>query len=596
MAEQGTTFIGPALESLSRMLRSCEKMHARPMPSGADLMEGVVTRLRQQTGSNGVVVPEDLKRAAVAAFWNDPHIRTPRDGRLVSFGLCDSHGPGGQSIIEDKRRFRAVLDAQTGIEKWSDKPVWFRRCYQGLLHSYFLYDPDGEQTAATGRENWHELRGYLKSRVDNLVAARTNPDWVGIAREHCAVLGANPCDPYARDLLEGREDRLESLRNNLSIDSSSWFLRDLVLAQVRHATSLGHDEFKSFIPQLLRALGANKTLRDRGLVMVLDKYAEAQSPLLHEELRDNSVDWWGTPWLPSTAQSWAGVTQSARDMVSEWLRREFIEAFFTKLAEDGVGDRRRANFWLKYVKSMGDVRFALGSKAFYSRNPDFVALRQKMRGLYVSLECGVAENNAFIMTMGNLVAVEFGAHGNAFYAYDSRKNLPFEVKKPLYLAVDAPNSLKHSSRLMKLRHQDDIHGFATWEDMFARRLQDHFGVRPGQVLASPHMPRTNGPASSPPPSPSRAPVPAAVQAQTPHLLSPATAARPAAPPIDPFRSGTPYSKAALNTLARSRFLTVEDNSDRNGNLWVRTDDRDPGVNRVLRAWGFNYKAPKGWWR
>jgi hypothetical protein len=34
----------------------------------------------------------------------------------------------------------------------------------------------------------------------------------------------------------------------------------------------------------------------------------------------------------------------------------------------------------------------------------------------------------------------------------------------------------------------------------------------------------------------------------------------------------------------------------NGNLWVRTDDRDLEVNKALLDWGFRYKAGKGWWR
>lgn len=33
-----------------------------------------------------------------------------------------------------------------------------------------------------------------------------------------------------------------------------------------------------------------------------------------------------------------------------------------------------------------------------------------------------------------------------------------------------------------------------------------------------------------------------------------------------------------------------------GNLWVRTDDSDSGINQVLAQWGFAYKnAKKGWW-
>ena len=42
-------------------------------------------------------------------------------------------------------------------------------------------------------------------------------------------------------------------------------------------------------------------------------------------------------------------------MVADWLKLEFIETFFTKLAEDGFGDPRRMNFWKRYVKAINHI-------------------------------------------------------------------------------------------------------------------------------------------------------------------------------------------------------------------------------------------------
>ena len=53
---------------------------------------------------------------------------------------------------------------------------------------------------------------------------------------------------------------------------------------------------------------------------------------------------------------------------------------------------------------------------------------------------------------------------------------------------------------------------------------------------------------------------------------------------------------SLASLARARNLTIDDLSKKNGNLWVRTDDSDLYVNKVLLAWKFTYRAGKGWWR
>jgi len=42
-------------------------------------------------------------------------------------------------------------------------------------------------------------------------------------------------------------------------------------------------------------------------------------------------------------------------------------------------------------------------------------------------------------------------------------------------------------------------------------------------------------------------------------------------------------------------LRIEDLRDRNGNLWVLTDDTDEYVSSQLRSWGFAYRSGRGWW-
>lgn len=54
--------------------------------------------------------------------------------------------------------------------------------------------------------------------------------------------------------------------------------------------------------------------------------------------------------------------------------------------------------------------------------------------------------------------------------------------------------------------------------------------------------------------------------------------------------------ASLAALARTKNLTIEDLSDRNDNVWVRTADNDLQVNKVLLDWKFTYRRGKGWWR
>jgi len=555
-----------ALDRLSQLLRDSLKVAERPLRT-TDALESVVALLQEHNKAvSGNSVPQDLQQAAVKRFWKSQRLETLKDARLVSFGLCVPSRPSSPCVMEDRQRFLAVLDTKTGVDQWADRPRWFRRCYQGLVRSYFAYELD--PVSPVGEKNRSDLRDYLNKRIRNIVDEKQNPDWVTTVVTHQRLFSEDPYTPYAAAVLSGNSTEIDHLCAQLGIVQSSWFLRELVLAQVRHATEQSDESFKALIPRLLKLLADNQVLRDRGLILILNKYAQASQPGINEPLRHTAVEWWGNPWLPSNEMRWGGVEPAARDMVSEWLKREFVEAFFTKLAVDGVGDRRRANFWLRYVKSMDNIRFALGAQALSSEDRDFEVLRKKMEGLYTELKDSSRANNAFIMTLGNLVAVEFGEMGHAFYGYDVRKALPFDSSHSLGMRVNFPNSLKHDSCMLKMRHQDGIHG-RKWEDMFEGTLREHFDI-------CPNVPKGHLSTRSP-----RAARPLDAAAQT---------------PTPPTSTGVKFSKRALADYARENGLKVDDKTEINGNLWVRTDDGNPQVNKVLLGWGFRYKPGKGWWR
>lgn len=571
-----------ALDRLKGLLRASTSVGSRSMPIDTGIDAVIAGLERHARLGSSTSVPRDLQELAVSRFWDAQRFDNLKDARLVSFGLCVPSNSAGACIMEDRQRFLAVLDDQGGVGQWLDEPRWFRRCYQGLVRSYFTYDATTDQVSTVGRKNWGDLRDYLNERIPNIVDMTINPEWVTTTVGNRLLFSDDPCAPYAAAVLDGDSSVIDQLCEQLGIVKASWFLRDLVLAQVRHVIKLSHERFKEHIPLLVNLLEGNLVLRDRGLILMLDKYASEAQPALDESLRRAAVDWWGNPWLPSNQMRWGGVTPKAREMVSEWLKREFIEAFFTKLAEDGVGDRRRANFWLRYVKSMENIQFALGARALYSRDKDFVALRQRMKGLYTELRTTDSSNNAFVMTMGSLVAVEFGGMGNAFYGYDERKVRPFDMSKPVGTAKNSKNSLKHSQRMLWMQHQDGIKGWNRWEEMFEATLKKEFDIKPNAVPK-----RVPGPAVASRP---------ASTAGQPHGTAPDLLIPRLAPGTAPVLETSKFSLSSLTSLARARGLTVDDRTDRNGALWIRTDDEDLYVNKVLLDWKFTYKQGKGWWR
>lgn len=574
-----------ALDRLADLLRSGSDAGQRPLPVDSTI-DTVILQLERNTRSGTQAhVPEDLQQQAIRRFWETQRFENLKDARLVSFGMCVPSRTSGPCIMEDRKRFQAVLDCQTGVDQWLGEPRWYRRCYQGLVRSYFTYDPNIKNAPTVGRKNWGDLRDYLHDRTRNIVDKTLNPDWVVTADRNRQLFSDDPCAPYAKAVLQGDTSTIDQLCEQLGVIKASWFLKELVLAQVRQATKLGHERFKELIPNLTELLAGNSVLRDRGLILMLNKYASVAQPGISEPLRNAAVDWWGNPWLPSNEMRWGGVASAAREMVSEWLKREFIEAFFTKLAEDGVGDRRRANFWLRFVKSMDNIQFALGARALYSNDRDFVALRHKMKGLFTELKTTDSSNNAFVMTMGDLVAVEFGGMNNAFYGYDTRNALPFNLTQPVVTTKNADNSLKHSQRILWMPHKDGIKGWTYWEEMFEATLKQEFDIKPNTAALRVSVPvKRTPPAPQPTTHPISAPVPWRAPLPLPQAMSASVHA-----------TGG-FNMEALASLARNRRLTIDNLCEKNGNLWVRTNDSDLYVNQVLLEWKFNYRPGKGWWR
>ncbi|WP_250532756.1 EH signature domain-containing protein [Caballeronia sp. AZ10_KS36] len=562
-----------ALNYLASLLQSSviEEGHSVQLSGEIDAL---IEKLKARAKSAGGRAPvHDLQLDAVRRYWDSQEVPSYRDAYLLSFGLCIPHRPKGQCVMEDRPRFQRVIDS---VDGYRGKTASYRRCYQGLAKSYFAYDVDAPNVAPAGKKNWLTLRDYLHDRNRDIRDTRPGPGWVDTAIENRQLFDESPCAPYVSQLLRGDESHIDRICEQLQIGKESWFLRQLVLTQVEGATKLRDNEFVSLLPRLLGLLAHNEVLRDRGTILVLDRYARVSRTPLHPGLRDHAVTWWGNPWLPSNATRWGGVAPAARAMVSDWLKLEFIETFFTKLAEDGLADRRRMEFWKRYVKSIDNIEFALGSTARNSHEPDLVALRRKMKGLTRDLDASGA-NNAFIMRMGRLVAVEFSGLGNAFYGYDASRSLPFDTRQTLKLAKDDWNSLKHSNCMLWLNHQDGIRGWSRWEDRFEEKLREGFNILPS-VDTSGSSTRSQAANER-----SR---PANVGSSRENIRS----------TQNHTATHESYSHVALKRFAAIHGLQIDDRTALGGNLWVRGDEDDEHIGQVLADWGFHAKPGKGWWK
>jgi hypothetical protein len=551
---------------LQRLLEDTNRrVLIRPLPPGQSIDREII-KLRKRLQDGAAFAPHNRQEEAVRRFWIHQKLDSFKDTYLVAFGLTLPFSEQRMRIIENRDRFVRVVAA---VNTFLPVARQYRRCYQGLLHCYFDYDPAAGATPHEGAENWKSLRTYLARYIDRILSGTSNPGWATFLQQHANLLADEPCSRYGMSLLEGNRKEVDDLRAVLHIPDASWFTRELYLGQVQAAVAQPDAEFLQLVPEILKMLPEHAGILDRGLIALLDRLAQIQAPPIVPALRNATVERWGNPWLLANAPSWGRVNPAAKDLVTEWLKLEFIQAFFELLSKDGTGNPRRLKFWKKYVNAIDDIHFSLGAQARGNQRADFKNLLKRMEGRKVPLNH--QSSNAFVMRMGPLVVVEFSEHGNASYFYRSAA-APFELdpRKPVQMGVDYPNSLKNSQHELKFSHHD---GAEVWEAKLARTLAG-YGLQPDDTR---DQRRTNTPPAATPPTP------------RPAVRTPASGIGAG------YRTG-PYSLTALKGFCiHHRLPPPDDRTNLGGNMRVVTDDHNVEVNEILLRWGFRYKNDKRFW-
>jgi len=434
------------------------------------------------------------------------------------------------------------------INSYQDRPRAFRRLYRGLLSSYFSYDPEAPYAKDAGPDHWQHLRCYLDDHINGLQTEGINPDWIAALHEHRNLLTDDPCSRYAEALLDGASDMFEEAGRQLGFSGASWVTRAVVAARIEAAIRRPDPVFKAHLSALLKLLGDRRhaTLLNVGLAQLLERYAKTQPLMIHPELRDFAVEHWKNPWLPINKNRWALVSESTRKIIGNWLNRDLIKNFFELLSVDGSNDTRRLDFWIGYFDQIS-IYFALGRYAMQNQDASFVAIRKKMAGRLRKLSGTGRENNAFIMTIGNIVFVEFGMQGNAAYIYPLHE-LPFALDD-----VDDINlkALKDTVAGDRLYHKDNVHGYSRWERRFNAHLYQNFGIKVSNEKELP----------------------------------------------EPWASGSYYttcSTSTIKTFCQAFKLVTDDAVHSGGYFWILADDQTSIINQQLQTWGFAYRAGRGW--
>ncbi|WP_353627698.1 EH signature domain-containing protein [Ralstonia pseudosolanacearum] len=506
-------------------------------------------RVHHDHGGAGIVADPRSIMAAIADFKKSGKIGRFRDLKYVCLGIGAVDDQGWSLLADEALR-------GTVARMVEQQPSMHRRlrCFQALLSSYFSFPVNGKEARQESKTGWRGLRGWLRVERDRIVKLLDfKPPWFETLLRYPELLTNQPCEKFGADLLRGDASSLNDAREGLSIPENSWVIDEAVFAQMKAASDLRDLQFKAALPDLLSitmghvGVSVSEALRIRCVAHLVSRYARCSDRPEQPALRDAATSVIGNPWLRRTHwDAWVRVGEKAddqaREMVFFWLKERLVSDFFELLSAEGINDRRRVAYWLRFVPFVEDMWFALGSSASTRRGGKFSEFRERAKGRLLRLEGTTADNNAFVMRIGAYLAVEFGSAGNAFYLFrwDSLSQSLLEA-----LNSGRPSAAVHIADIRgddnedKIGHRDSPVALKSWEQKFDDKLIKLIGKKPD--------------------------------------------VRPSCVP-------------ELEVLVADGRVNVADLRGAGGALWVYEPERSSHLARKLQALGFLYRAGRGWFK
>jgi hypothetical protein len=492
----------------------------------------------------GRVHPPQLKYVCYGAAAQYDNIRLLSDEQLRS-GLL--------SVVEEQREKIRL------------------RCLEGLLHSYWSFPRHDERISSEAVRGWETLRDWLFRTTAHIYQEISpRPEWLNILNRNSQLLRLDACKLLGSALLSGDDIPFKEVTFGLAIPQDSWVAEETVISCIATAARDGDNEFNNFLPCLIamldgtRQIPISSRLRVRAAAMLISRYAQSDPHPEHVALRDLAIAEVGNPWLRK--QNWDAHVRNdrnephepARVMVDGWLKRRLIRDFFELLSDDRVGDPRRLNYWLRFEPLIEDMWFALGAQSRAASSPEFADFRRRAKGRLMHLG-GVtqADNNAFIMRIGEFLIMEFGAPGNAC-TLQRFERLPKQVRDQLN-NIGANNWIDvgtlRSAALERGIHRDT--SSKVWETKFDEWLQSKLDRLPNDARRPQKRQTIDG----------------RIQATRDR-----------------------FSTESFLVLCAKHHVRTQDHRKRGGALWALGERFPAEFTFQLQAWGFRPRQPRGWWK
>ncbi len=568
-------------------------------------MTEVLKNIKRELGNEGAErINVDRVKIALTKFVRTQDIENFTQLKYLCHGLLLPAAGNTWCLLDRESLFdkllAIVIDKQKQVKQ-------FRKCFQGLLGTYFAFDLHAA-TENARLQNWRTLRTFLAVHHPRVVAAAqergTLPEWLSTLIDHKNLLGESPCQRYSAELLKGDTEQLKAACSGLGITAASWVWIDALMAYVEKVCSLSDRDFNAGMPGVLKLINGRSDLKlpehlaDKATAKIVIRYSACADKPEQSELRDTCVIRIGNPWLNRTAWDAHVSHEPARVMVEGWVKKRLIRDFFELLAHDGMANVRRLNYWLKWEPQITDMWFVLGDDARRNQSAAFDSVKKRMGGAQRRLSDKNSANNAFIMRIGQLLVVEFGLTGNACFVFAAS-----EFRTDLNQnALDTDRDLKQKNRRARLLHQGSWeYGFDTNLRRLLREVPSSLGVlshtKIREVKEAPKVaPVTQGNLSS---LPASAP---SIANSIPQFLSSHNVSEPVAAKLSlSATSGGPLQDSDFEFIKAQcdvKGIEWEDNRHKLGAFWVMVPDRTSSktFTDTLERVGFNFaRNSKGFW-
>lgn len=435
--------------------------------------------------------PEGLALKAATRFLAGDSQLDDVDIELIAFALAKPIGSDERNTIFNNRaKLKELLDIYSArCASGIDMLITWR----GVMSAYFELSPDTASDRVKFERSLEDIRRFLSSTWDSVKnSSELRLSWMKVIEENTEILGLNPCNQYAKQWFDGNEDLVLKISNDLQISSKSWFWERLFITCLQSVLNFDEFSFKKSIAKLLELFEKHKIYRDKGLMALLDRYALCSDTGVNEVLKEYALDLWASPEGHELAGSkWKLISRAALAMVLNWVHETNLRLFFKLLKERGIADDERLNFWLKFIPQVKSSRLALGpsSQRLVESRADYKKVFKRDGNAYSQLrEDQNADNDAFLMTIGNCLIVDFSIGGGC-YIYKEGQN-KFSISDKFHYSSTSPRGLKAKY------HQDGMDFAHTpgWTDSHRApaKLRRHYGISPSgaQNIGASSKPQT----------------------------------------------------------------------------------------------------------